>query len=210
MAEGTPDAVFVKDRDGKYLLFNRAAAGFVGKPISTVLGRDDTALFNSEDARRVMERDRLVMTDGQPDTREEVLTAAGETRVYLATKAPYRDGSGNVIGVIGISRDITDRRRAGEALSEQRDWIARIADTAPGVIFSCRVRPNGETTFPYVSPRITDIYGTPGRSRRRWGCHPGLGSSGRCGPFPGLRGTIRPGADRMAGDVPGQFAGEQD
>ncbi|MBY0457237.1 MAG: PAS domain-containing protein, partial [Gemmataceae bacterium] len=82
VADVTPDAVYVKDRDGRYLLFNRAAARFVGKPAEEVLGRDDTALFPPDEAGRLMARDRQVMAGGVADTTEERLTAAGVTRVY--------------------------------------------------------------------------------------------------------------------------------
>lgn len=114
--DGTPDAVFVKDLRGRYLLFNQAASRFVGKPVEEVLGRDDTELFGAEDARLVMERDREVMETGRTTTKEEVLTSAGATRTFLATKAPYFDGNGNIIGVIGISRDITKMKQADEEL----------------------------------------------------------------------------------------------
>ncbi len=119
VAEGTTDAVFVKDRAGKYLFFNEAAARFVGRPVSEVLGKDDTALFDPESAARVMARDRRVMESGRPETDEEHLTAAGVARTYLATKAPYRDDAGNVHGIIGISRDVTERRR----LEAERDQL---------------------------------------------------------------------------------------
>src|SRR5581483_8196379 len=85
VAEGTPDAVFVKDRQGRYLLFNEAASRFVGRPIAEVLGKDDTAIFGAEDARIVMASDRQVMESNQIQTTEEVLTAAETTRTYLAT-----------------------------------------------------------------------------------------------------------------------------
>jgi PAS domain S-box-containing protein len=112
VAEGTTDAVFVKDRAGKYLFFNEAASRFVGRPIAEVVGKDDTALFDAESARRVMARDREIMEVGRVESAEEHLTAAGITRVYQATKAPYRDATGNVIGLVGISRDITEQKRA--------------------------------------------------------------------------------------------------
>jgi two-component system cell cycle sensor histidine kinase/response regulator CckA len=112
IAEWTPDAVFIKDRSGRYLLFNPAAAHFVGRPVEEVLGRDDTQLFSPESSLVVMQRDQEVMASGIMETREEELTAAGVKRVFLATKAPYRDNQGNIVGLIGISRDITERKRA--------------------------------------------------------------------------------------------------
>jgi two-component system, cell cycle sensor histidine kinase and response regulator CckA len=117
VAEGSPDAIFVKDRQGKYLLFNPAAARFVGRPAEEVIGRVDGDLFDADSARLVQSRDRRVMETGQIETEEEVLTAAGVTRTFLATKAPYRDADGSIIGVIGISRDITDRKQAEADLS---------------------------------------------------------------------------------------------
>jgi two-component system, cell cycle sensor histidine kinase and response regulator CckA len=125
VAEGTTDAVFVKDRDGRYLLFNEAASRLVGRPVDEVLGKDDTALFDPESARKVMKRDRWVMEFGLTETEEEELTVAGITRTYLATKAPYRDEHGNSIGLIGISRDITERKRSEAALRE-REALYRI------------------------------------------------------------------------------------
>ena len=119
VADGTTDAVFVKDRGGRYLLCNPATAGFIGRPAGEVLGRTDAELFDAESARRIMERDRRVMESGAAETAEEVLTAAGVTRAYLATKAPYRDGAGAVVGVVGISRDVTAQRN----LQAERDAL---------------------------------------------------------------------------------------
>jgi PAS domain S-box-containing protein len=123
VADETPDAVFVKDRSGKYLLMNQAAARFVGKSVTEVLGKDDTALFDRDGARRLMERDRRVMESGRAETIEQLLTAAGVTRTFQSTKAPYRDGAGNVIGLVGISRDITDRKRAEEAVRQSEERL---------------------------------------------------------------------------------------
>lgn len=89
IADGIPDAIFVKDLEGKYLLFNAAAAQFVGRPVGEVLGRDDTELFDRESATIVREHDRLVMESNQIATTEEVLTAAGIQRTFLATKSVF-------------------------------------------------------------------------------------------------------------------------
>jgi len=116
VADGTTDAVYVKDLKGRYLLFNPAAARFVGRPVEEVIGKDDSELFDAESAKRVIERDRRIIASGLPETEEEVLTAAGVTRTYLATKAPYREKDGKIIGLIGISCDITDRKRSENEL----------------------------------------------------------------------------------------------
>lgn len=118
IADESPDAMFAKDLHGKYLLFNRAAAQFVGRKIEDVLGRDDRAIFDAQSATFVMDRDQRVIRSGEIETFEEELNATGVPRTFLATKAPYRDLSGNVIGTLGISRDITDRKRAQIALAE--------------------------------------------------------------------------------------------
>jgi PAS domain S-box-containing protein len=135
VADGTTDAVFVKDRAGKYLLFNEAAARFVGKPVAEVLGKDDTELFDPEGARRLMERDRQVMESGRADTFEEVVTAVGVTRAFQSTKAPYRDGAGNVIGLVGIARDSTERQRAEQALRDSEQRFRTFVDHATDAFF---------------------------------------------------------------------------
>ena len=122
ITEGTTDAVFVKDLAGRYLMMNSAGAGFLGRSIADVLGKDDAELFSPEVGRVIMERDREVLQSGEVQTYEEPATAGGVTRVYLATKGPYRDPNGQVIGLLGICRDISDRKLAEEQmrLSQQK------------------------------------------------------------------------------------------
>jgi PAS domain S-box-containing protein len=112
IAEGTSDAIFVKDREGRYLMINSAGAELVGKKVEDVLGRDDTELFSPETAKAVMDRDRAVMASGTTATYEELTISGKTTRTYLSTKGPYRDHDGRVIGLFGISRDVTSRLRA--------------------------------------------------------------------------------------------------
>lgn len=130
VVEGTTDAVFVKDAAGRYLLLNEAAARFVGRAVSEVLGLDDRELFDAESARLIRERDARVMRTGAAETMEEELRSAGVTRTYSATKAPLRDGAGEVVGTIGISRDITDRKRAERLIQAQNVVWEKIAGGA--------------------------------------------------------------------------------
>jgi two-component system cell cycle sensor histidine kinase/response regulator CckA len=125
VVDGTSDAVFIKDLAGRYILINEAASRFVGRPIEEVLGRDDTALFGPDDARQVMTHDRRVMDSDCISTHEESVTEAGVTRIYLSTKTPYKDARGRVIGLIGISRDLTDRLKGEVALRESQARLVR-------------------------------------------------------------------------------------
>jgi PAS domain S-box-containing protein len=135
VADGTPDAIFVKDRAGRYLLLNQAATRFSGKPVSEMIGQDATVLFDADNARRVSEHDRRVMEQNRPETRDEQLTAGGVTRTFQTTKAPYRDEHGNVIGVVGISRDITERIAMEQALRDREERYRSLFESSSDGIF---------------------------------------------------------------------------
>ncbi|HET6180753.1 MAG TPA: PAS domain S-box protein [Candidatus Sulfotelmatobacter sp.] len=123
ITEGTTDAVFVKSLEGRYLMINTAGARFLGRGVAEVIGKSDLELFHPEVGRTIMERDRKVVQSGETQTYEEFGTAAGVTRLYLATKGPFRDPNGQVIGLLGICRDITDRKRADEEIRQSQQKL---------------------------------------------------------------------------------------
>ncbi|TAL47455.1 MAG: PAS domain S-box protein, partial [Methylovulum sp.] len=116
LADSSDDAIFAKDLDGRYLLFNRAASHFVGKPAEEVLGRDDHTLFPPEQAKMLETTHHRIIAENRTLTEEETLTIPGGERVFLATKGPLRDADNKVIGIFGIARDITERKQAEAAL----------------------------------------------------------------------------------------------
>lgn len=112
IASNSTDAIFAKDLQGRYLLFNREAERVIGKACDRVLGNDDHKLFAPEQAQQVMANDLRVIQEKKTITFTEVLSTADGEITYLATKGPLRNDVGEVVGVFGISRDISDMKRA--------------------------------------------------------------------------------------------------
>jgi len=130
--EGTPDAVYVKDTAGRYLLVNRVTARLFGKPAEEILGLDDTALFPPGQAEAVMANDRAVLDSDVPQTQEQSLTTTKGVRLYLSTKGPLKDESGRKTGLFGISRDITEKKRMEEMLI-QNEKMSSVGGLAAGM-----------------------------------------------------------------------------
>jgi PAS domain S-box-containing protein len=112
--EGTTDAVYTKDLQGRYQLINSAGAKAVGYSAEAMIGKTDAELFAPEVARANMANDREVFAFGRTVTYEDAQPGAEGPRVWLSTKGVLRDPEGKVSGLFGISRDITQRKWAEE------------------------------------------------------------------------------------------------
>jgi PAS domain S-box-containing protein len=130
VADGTPDVVYVKDLQGRYLLCNKALADFTGRPIEQILGCDDHALYSDAEAGTLVDNDRALFAAGVAQVSDKWLTGVSGRRIFQSTRAPYRNARGEVIGVIGIARDITDDKLAEQALRDSEamlDMAGRVA-----------------------------------------------------------------------------------
>ncbi|MGL6462347.1 PAS domain-containing protein [Aeromonas hydrophila] len=157
IADSSEDAIFAKDREGKYILFNRAASQFVGKSASEMLGQDDMAIFPPDQARMLMALGEQVIANNRVQTQEEYLTLPGGERVFLATKGPLQDSDGQVIGIFGISRDITDFKRAEAGLREREGLFRALVEQSLAGIYIiqqgqlCYINPGFARLFGYAS-----------------------------------------------------------
>jgi PAS domain S-box-containing protein len=112
VVEGTSDAVFAKNLEGRYLIINAAGARALGRPAAEILGHTDAELVPEATARRFREADAAVIASGQAQTQEETGMMAGVRRAWHAAKSPLRDAEGRIVGIIGVSRDITEQKQA--------------------------------------------------------------------------------------------------
>jgi PAS domain S-box-containing protein len=135
ITEGSTDAIYIKDIQGRYLLFNKEAARVTGKKPEEVIGKDDNFLFPADEAKKVMDGDRRVMETGQVMTYEEVVTTTDGKLTYLSTKGSVYNDEGKVSGLFGIARDITERKQAEEALRNLSQFNHEvISGAAEGIV----------------------------------------------------------------------------
>ena len=128
IADGSSDAIFAKDCDGRYLLCNEAAARAMGQPAAAVLGQDDRALFPPATASLIEANDARTMEQGRVETYEEAVVTPDGPKTYLATKGPLRDPQGRIVGLWGVSRDITERKRLDDELRAHRHHLLQLVD----------------------------------------------------------------------------------
>lgn len=112
--EGTPDAIFVKDIEGRYIMVNSACTRFLNLPAEEILGKNDFDLYERETAEQFHEQDLRVLSTGETHVFEGVASNSAIEQIYLVSKSVYCDDRGRIIGLIGISHNITDRKKAEE------------------------------------------------------------------------------------------------
>ena len=121
-----PDLVFVKNREGEYLLANEATAAAYGLSPEDVEGRSEGEIIpDADDSAEFRQDDLEVIESGEPKRigEETLTTAAGETRVLQTTKIPYKAPDTGEDAVLGYARDITELKRYERTLEEQRDTL---------------------------------------------------------------------------------------
>ena len=115
VVEESPDLIFFKDVNGVYMGCNAAFCGFVGRVKHQIIGRSDYDIHPEEKAEFFVRHDIPVIRLNQAFKNEETLEFPdGNERLYQVYKAPFHDPQGRIIGLVGISRDITDLKRIGE------------------------------------------------------------------------------------------------
>jgi PAS domain S-box-containing protein len=124
LLDNLPDYVFIKDTESRFVLTNRAHLQVLGKSsLADVVGKTDFDFFPEELTSAYYADEQRVIRTGEslPDRVEQTIDASGQRQWLLTSKVPLRDGQGQVIGLVGISRNISALKRAEEELQKAKE-----------------------------------------------------------------------------------------
>ncbi len=117
VVEESLDPVYVKDLRGRYVYANEAVERLVGRPASELVGRNVAEVFDEASAREMDEHDRRELATGEVETLEQTVGAGARARVFVTRKGVFRDAAGRPAGLVGVSHDVTARKRLEEKLA---------------------------------------------------------------------------------------------
>ena len=158
LLDSIPDSIYIRNWEGQYLVVNRALAELVGSSDpAEVTGKTPFDYFPAEAAKQFIEEDAGVMEAGDSVIKPNAVVrkSDGDLRHLLTTKVPMRDSEGNVFGILGINRDVTEHERAREAVKQTEHRMQEIVDNSPEPMYAKSVTGH----YLMVNRRYEDLFG---------------------------------------------------
>jgi PAS domain S-box-containing protein len=123
-----PDKVYVKDRGSRFIVCNKSTIVSNGvKSEEELIGKTDFDLYEQALAQQFFDKEQELMRTGRPIIDCEIQASDGSVRSMLVTQVPLRDHSGNIVGMVGINRDITERKQVEHKILEYQKHLKQLA-----------------------------------------------------------------------------------
>lgn len=151
--------IYGKDIEGRYVYVNQAVLDLFEKSLDEVIGKDDSHFFDLPLSKQLKANDNKVMLEGAIIENEEtnVVKATGSVHTYKVVKKPIFDEQGKVIGMSGISTDITEEKKLQKIVRQQK----KLLDTVLNNIEAHVYMKNCEREFLYVNSKTAALFGRP-------------------------------------------------
>jgi two-component system sensor kinase FixL len=159
LIESLPQHVFFKDTHSIFISVNAAFAADFGKKPEDFVGKSDADFFPKEMAEKFAADDRRIMKRRRPETFEEANIVRGKKRYVEVTKAPVIGDDGEVIGLLGVFTDVTERHHAREELAKEQNILRTLVENIPDRIFYKDTR----SRFIWASPSLIKRFGLENR-----------------------------------------------
>jgi PAS domain S-box-containing protein len=129
LIDNMPDRIYAKDLNGRFIVCNNALIKRMGKEsVDDIIGKTDFDFLPHDLAAQYFENEQEILSSGQPliNHEESMGSVDGTIRWNLTSKVPLRDSKGQTIGIVGIGRDITDRKLAEEEITLKNELLQTI------------------------------------------------------------------------------------
>ncbi|CBL44683.1 Conserved hypothetical protein [gamma proteobacterium HdN1] len=149
--------VYTTDLKGRYTYANRLVCELLGQPLEALIGYDFSHFVDIGEEGVLREADRQVIEEGITIEQEEsnLIHATGEMRHYWSVKKPLRDASGNILGLLGISYDISEKKRLEDQVREQKSLLDTVLDNVDALVYM----KDAEHRFVYTNRKMAAVLG---------------------------------------------------
>lgn len=159
LLQAIPDPVYFKDLEGRYQIFNRAFAELVGRTAEEIKGKTDSELLPAELAAACQQSDAETYRTNQLYSSEEVFQDSEGKRHYFDTKkVPLIDPDGRVVGITGISREITAQKQVADNLIRTHHIYQKAIETARGIPYLRNFRTD---SYDFIGSNCQELFGIP-------------------------------------------------
>ena len=135
LIDNIPDYIFCKNTAGEYLLCNKITANYFNQPVANIIGHTDFELVDPTMAQFFRQQDVAALAQDEVCVNEELITLPDGNQVVLETlKTPLKDSDGKLLGLIGIGRDITQRKAHEEKISRLSNFYASLSKINHAII----------------------------------------------------------------------------